>query len=62
MKHNTRKKTIQVSNFHNAAETDDNLTGQKQILIQKSRCLFFDGKTAVSSETILNRTKYGLIF
>ena len=46
-KHKHRqKKTIQVSNFHNAAETDVNLTGRKQILIQKSRCLFFDGKTA----------------
>ena len=41
---NIGKKTIQVSNFHNAAETDVNLTGRKQILIQKSRCLFFDGK------------------
>ena len=41
------KKTIQVSNFHNAAETDVNLTGRKQTLIQKSRCLFFDGKTAI---------------
>lgn len=40
------KKTIQVSNFHNATETDVNLTGRKQVLIQKSRCLFFDGKTA----------------
>lgn len=59
---NIGKKTIQVSNFHNAAETDVNLTGRRQILIQKSRCLFFDGKTAVSSKTILNRTKYGLIF
>lgn len=39
------KKTIQVSNFHNAAETDVNLTGREQVLIQKSRCLFFDGKT-----------------
>lgn len=35
-----------MSNFHNAAETDINLTGRKQTLIQKSRCLFFDGKTA----------------
>ena len=43
---NIGKKTIQVSNFHNAAETDVNLTGRKQTLIQKSRCLFFDGKTA----------------
>lgn len=43
---NIGKKTIQVSNFHNAAETDVNLTGRKQILIQKSCCLFFDGKTA----------------
>lgn len=59
---NIGKKTIQVSNFHNATETDVNLTGRKQILIQKRRCLFFDGKTAVSSETILNRTKYGLFF
>ena len=41
-----RKKTIQVSNFHNATETDVNLTWRKQVLIQKSRCLFFDGKTA----------------
>lgn len=44
---NIGKKTIQVSNFHNAAETDVNLTGRKQILIQKSRCLFFDGKTVI---------------
>ena len=52
-----------MSNFHNAAETDFNLTGQKQILIQKSRCLFFDGKTAqYLRKKILNRTKYGLIF
>lgn len=51
-----------MSNFHNAAETDVNLTGREQVLIQKSRCLFFDGKTAVSSEIFLNRTKYGLIF
>lgn len=43
---NIGKKTIQVSNFHNAAETDVNLTGREQVLIQKSRCLFFDGKTA----------------
>lgn len=43
---NIGKKTIQVSNFHNAAETNVNLTWRKQILIQKSRCLFFDGKTA----------------
>lgn len=42
---NIGKKTIQVSNFHNAAETDVNLTGRKQVLIQKSRC-FFNGKTA----------------
>lgn len=65
-KHIHWKKTIQVSNFHNTTETDVNLTGRKtgrkQILIQKSRCLFFDGKTAVSSGTILNRTLYGLIF
>ena len=59
---NIGKKTIQVSNFHNAAETDVNLTGRKQVMIQWGCCLFFDGKTAVSSETILNRTKYGLIF
>lgn len=49
-KHKHRQKTIQVSNFHNAAETDVNLTGRKtgrkQVLIQKSRRLFFDGKTA----------------
>lgn len=43
---NIGKKTIQVSNFHNAAETDVSLTWRKQILIQKSRRLFFDGKTA----------------
>ena len=36
-----RQKTIQVSNFHNAAETDVNLTGREQVLIQKSRRLFF---------------------
>ena len=41
-KHKHRqKKTIQVSNFHNAAETDVNLTGRKQILIQSGCCLFF---------------------
>ena len=61
-KNKHRQKTIQVSNFHNSAETDVSLTWRKQILIQKSRRLFFDGKTAVSSEKILNRTKYGLIF
>lgn len=44
-KHKHWQKTIQVSNFHNAAETDVNLTGREQVLIQKSRCLFFDGKT-----------------
>lgn len=44
---NIGKKTIQVSNFHNAAETDVNLTGWKQTFIQKSRCLFFDGKTVI---------------
>ena len=43
---NIGKKTIQVSNFHNAAETDVNLTWRIQVLIQKSRYLFFDGKTA----------------
>lgn len=54
---NIGKKTIQVSNFHNAAETDVNLTGRKQVLIQKSRCLFFDGKTAhYLRKKILNRT------
>ena len=56
MKHKHWQKTIQVSNFHNAAETDVNLTGREQVLIQKRRRLFFDGKTAVSSEKILNRT------
>ena len=30
-----------MSNFHNAAETDVNLTGRKQILIQSAWCLFF---------------------
>ena len=60
---NIGKKTIQVSNFHNAAETDVNLTGRKQILIQKSCCLFFDGKRHIIFENnFLNRTKYGLIF
>ena len=60
---NIGKKTIQVSNFHNAAETDVNLTGRKQILIQKSRCLFFDGKRhKIFENNFLNRTKYGLIF
>lgn len=44
---NIGKKTIQVSNFHNAAETDVNLTGRKQILIQSGCCLFFDGKTVI---------------
>ena len=52
-----------MSNFHNAAETDVNLTGREQVLIQKSRCLFFDGKRHIIFENIfLNRTKYGLIF
>ena len=60
---NIGKKTIQVSNFHNAAETDVNLTGRKQILIQKSCCLFFDGKRHIIFENnFLNRTKNGLIF
>ena len=60
---NIEKKTIQVSNFHNAAETDVNLTGREQVLIQKSRCLFFDGKRHIIFENnFLNRTKYGLIF
>ena len=36
-KRKNRQKTIQVSNFHNAAETDVNLTGRKQVLIQESR-------------------------
>lgn len=52
-----------MSNFHNAAEADVNLTGREQVLIQKSRRLFFDGKTAqYLRKKILNRTKYGLIF
>ena len=60
---NIGKKTIQVSNFHNAAETDVNLTGREQVLIQKSRCLFFDGKRhKIFENNFLNRTKYGLIF
>lgn len=46
-----RKKTIQVSNFHNAAETDVNLTGRKtgrkQTLIQKSRCCFLTEKRRI---------------
>ena len=50
-----------MSNFHNAAETDVNLTGREQVLIQKSRCLLTEN-SAKSSEIILNRTKYGLIF
>lgn len=41
------KKTIQMSNFHNPAEIDINLTGREQILIQKSGCLFFGGKTVI---------------
>lgn len=46
-----------MSNFHNAAETNVNLTGRKQVLIQKSRCLFFDGNTArYLRKKILNRT------
>lgn len=44
---NIGKKTIQVSNFHNAAETDVNLTGRKQVMIQWGCCLFFDGKTVI---------------
>lgn len=36
-----------MSNFHSAAGTNVNLTGRKQILIQKSCCLFFDGKTVI---------------
>lgn len=54
---NISKKTIQVSNFHNAAETDVNLTGRKQILIQKSRCLFFDGKRHKIFENIFKPYK-----
>lgn len=60
---NIGKKTIQMSNFHNAPETKNNSTGRKQITIQSGCCLFFDGKTAhYLLEKILNRTKYGLIF
>lgn len=44
---NIGKKTIQVSKFHNAAETDVNLTGRKQVMIQWGCCLFFDGKTVI---------------
>lgn len=36
-----RQKTIQVSNFHNPAEADVNLTGRKQVMIQWGCCLFF---------------------
>ena len=36
-----------MSNFHNPAEIDINLTGREQILIQKSGCLFFGGKTVI---------------
>ena len=62
-KNKHRQKTIQMSNFHNATETDVNLIGRKQVLIQKSRRLFFDGKTAqYLRKKILNRTMYGLIF
>lgn len=46
-KHIYRQKTIQMSNFHNPAEIDINLTGREQILIQKSGCLFFGGKTVI---------------
>ena len=59
---NIGKKTIQVSNFHNAAETDVNLTGRKQILIWTPLFVFWRKNGALSSEKILNRTKYGLIF
>ena len=39
------------------------IAGRKQILIQKSRCLFFDGKRhKIFENNFLNRTKYGLIF
>ena len=38
---NIGKKTIQVSNFHNAAETNVNLTGRKQILIWKPLFVFW---------------------
>ena len=39
------------------------IAGRKQILIQKSCCLFFDGKRHIIFENnFLNRTKYGLIF
>lgn len=38
---NIGKKTIQVSNFHNPAETDVNLTGRKQILIKRAVVCFF---------------------
>lgn len=52
-----------MSNFHNAAETDVDLTGREQVLIQKNRCLFFDGKRhKIFENNFLNRTKYGLIF
>lgn len=48
------KKTIQVSSFHNAAETNINSKEPSFVFWRKNGTL--------SSETILNRTKYGLIF
>ena len=51
-----------MSNFHNAAETDVNLTWRKQILIWTPLFVFWRKNGALSSEKILNRTKYGLIF
>ena len=51
---NIGKKTIQVSNFHNPAETNTD---------SKGRLLVFWRKTAYYLlKKILNRTKYGLIF
>lgn len=51
---NIGKKTIQVSNFHNRAET--NINSKEPLFV------FWRKNSAISSGTILNRTKYGLIF
>ena len=57
------KKTIQMSNFHNPAEIDINLTGREQILIQKSGCLFFWRKNShYLRNNIFNRTSTVKLF
>lgn len=51
---NIGKKTIQVSNFHNREDT--NINSKEPLFV------FWRKNGTLSSKTILNRTKYGLIF